>query len=92
MSKSASSDWASWADRWRHIFVPAATNSTFTTTSRSPPSLIGQGAIDCASGKEVAQHAEIIITMVPDTPHVASALFDADGVAAGLSPERSWST
>ncbi|MEI2699521.1 MAG: NAD(P)-binding domain-containing protein [Microthrixaceae bacterium] len=28
---------------------------------------------------------EIIITMVPDTPHVAAALFDAEGVAAGLS-------
>jgi 2-hydroxy-3-oxopropionate reductase len=53
-----------------------------------PPALIEQGAIDCPSGKEVAQRAEIIITMVPDTPHVAAALFDADGVAAGLSPGK----
>jgi 2-hydroxy-3-oxopropionate reductase len=53
-----------------------------------PPSLIAQGAIDCPSGKEIAQRAEIIITMVPDTPHVAAALFDADGIAAGLSPGK----
>ena len=44
----------------------------------APPALIAQGAVDCASGREVAQHAEIIITMVPDTPNVASALFDAN--------------
>lgn len=43
------------------------------------------GATVCANGKEVAQAAEIIITMVPDTPHVAAALFDENGVAAGLS-------
>jgi 2-hydroxy-3-oxopropionate reductase len=53
-----------------------------------PPSLIAQGAVDCPSGKEVAARTEIIITMVPDTPHVASALFDADGIAAGLSPGK----
>ncbi len=37
------------------------------------------------SAKEVAQNAEVIITMVPDTPHVEAALFGKDGVAEGLS-------
>ncbi len=50
-----------------------------------PASLVEAGGKACASGKEVAQNADIIITMVPDTPHVASALFDANGVAEGLS-------
>jgi 2-hydroxy-3-oxopropionate reductase len=50
-----------------------------------PPALVEQGAQACASAREVAQKADVIITMVPDTPHVAAALFDADGVAAGLS-------
>ncbi|HXN10322.1 MAG TPA: 2-hydroxy-3-oxopropionate reductase [Steroidobacteraceae bacterium] len=54
----------------------------------APLALISQGAIACASAKEVAQRSEIIITMVPDTPHVASALFDANGIAAGLSPGK----
>jgi len=53
-----------------------------------PPALVEAGGKACASGKAVAQAADIIITMVPDTPHVQSALFDADGIAAGLSPGK----
>ncbi len=50
-----------------------------------PASTVAAGGKACKSSKEVAQHADIIFIMVPDTPHVAAALFDADGVAAGLS-------
>jgi 2-hydroxy-3-oxopropionate reductase len=53
-----------------------------------PEALLAQGAVACGSGEEVARQAEVVITMVPDTPHVASALFDAGGVAAGLSPGK----
>src|SRR5579883_1054909 len=42
----------------------------------------------CKSPKEVAQHADIIITMVPDTPQVAEILFGEHGVAAGLTPGK----
>jgi 2-hydroxy-3-oxopropionate reductase len=54
----------------------------------APQTLIAQGAIQCASGKEAAERADIVITMLPDTPHVANALFDVDGIAAGLSPGK----
>ncbi len=50
-----------------------------------PPSLVEAGGKACGSGKEVAQKADVIITMVPDTPHVAAALFDPNGVAEALS-------
>ncbi|MCF3947729.1 2-hydroxy-3-oxopropionate reductase [Acidiphilium sp. AL] len=50
-----------------------------------PQDLIDQGATPCASGREVASQADIIITMVPDTPHVEAVLFDKDGVAEGLA-------
>jgi 2-hydroxy-3-oxopropionate reductase len=50
-----------------------------------PEELVRAGVIACRSGKQVAQQAEVVITMVPDTPDVASALFDAGGVAEGLS-------
>jgi len=50
-----------------------------------PPTLVDAGGVACASGKEVAQKSEIIITMVPDTPHVEAALFSDNGVAHGLS-------
>ena len=50
-----------------------------------PPALVDSGGVACASGKEVAQKSDIIITMVPDTPHVEAALFSDNGVAQGLS-------
>jgi 2-hydroxy-3-oxopropionate reductase len=56
-------------------------------TSRSgvPPELVASGAKPCASAREVAQKADVIITMVPDTPDVEKVLFSKDGVADGLS-------
>ncbi len=53
--------------------------------SAAPKELVDGGAVVCKSCKEVAQKAEIIITMVPDTPDVEAVLFGADGVAEGLS-------
>jgi len=60
---------------------------TLFLASRSgvPQELIAAGGKACASAKEVAQKADIIITMVPDTPDVEKALFGKDGVAEGLS-------
>ena len=42
------------------------------------------GGIACDSAKAVAQKAEVIITMVPDTPDVEQVLFGANGIAEGL--------
>ena len=50
-----------------------------------PQELIEGGGVACKSGKQVAQESEVVIIMVPDTPHVEAVLFGADGVAAGLS-------
>ena len=49
-----------------------------------PQDAIAAGVKACANGKEVAQASDIIITMVPDTPHVESALFAPGGIAEGL--------
>jgi 2-hydroxy-3-oxopropionate reductase len=46
-----------------------------------PQELVTAGGVACANGKEAAQKADIIITMVPDTPHVEAALFGENGVA-----------
>ncbi len=46
--------------------------------------LTDAGGKTCASAKEVAQKADIIIVMVPDTPDVEKVLFGANGVAEGL--------
>jgi 2-hydroxy-3-oxopropionate reductase len=50
-----------------------------------PASLVDAGGQARASGMEVAHNADIIFIMVPDTPHVAAALFAERGIAAGLS-------
>jgi 2-hydroxy-3-oxopropionate reductase len=53
-----------------------------------PEALVQAGGKPCASGKEVTRNADVIIIMVPDTPHVAAALFDPGGIAEGLSPGK----
>jgi len=50
-----------------------------------PQGLVDAGGTACANGKEVAEQSDIIITMVPDTPHVQAALFNEGGIAEGLS-------
>jgi len=51
-----------------------------------PAALREPGVTACATAREVAAQAEIVILMVPDTPDVEVVLFGADGVAAGLQP------
>ncbi|WP_448206271.1 2-hydroxy-3-oxopropionate reductase [Azospirillum sp. sgz302134] len=54
----------------------------------APEDLLSKGAKACSSGREVAEKADVIITMVPDTPHVEAALFGPNGVAEGLKPGK----
>ncbi|WP_425990116.1 2-hydroxy-3-oxopropionate reductase [Afipia sp. DC4300-2b1] len=53
--------------------------------SAASKDLVAAGATACKSGKEIAEKASVIILMVPDTPDVESVLFNAGGVAEGLS-------
>jgi len=55
---------------------------------RSIPDDLRAGATVVASPMAVAQAADIVITIVPDTPDVEAVLFAADGVAAGLAPGK----
>src|SRR5438132_6482125 len=47
--------------------------------------LLDGGGAECASPAEVAQKAEFIITMLPNTLDVERVLFGEKGVAAGLT-------
>jgi 2-hydroxy-3-oxopropionate reductase len=49
-----------------------------------PQELLAAGGKPCSSGKEVAQRAEVIFSMVPDTPDVDKVLFAPGGAAEGL--------
>jgi len=48
-------------------------------------SIAETNATRCESSTEVAKRADIVITMLPDTPDVAAVLFGEGGVAAGLT-------
>ncbi len=64
----------------------AAGHDLFVTTrSKVPPALAEAGAVACANAREVAQQADIVFVIVPDTPDVQKVLFDDEGVAQGLS-------
>jgi 2-hydroxy-3-oxopropionate reductase len=54
------------------------------TRSKVPGVLLEAGAVACANAQEVARHADIVFTMVPDTPDVEAVLFGHHGVADGL--------
>src|SRR5690606_12432755 len=47
--------------------------------------LTAAGGKACDSAKAVAQQADVIILMVPDTPDVEKVLFGPNGVSEGLS-------
>jgi 2-hydroxy-3-oxopropionate reductase len=58
------------------------------TRGKAPAELVAAGSTVCASAKAVAERADIVFTMVPDTPDVAAVLFGENGVAQGLSPGK----
>src|SRR6185369_10279993 len=55
------------------------------TRSAVPPALLEAGAVACANPTEVAQRADIVFLMLPDTPDVEKVLFGKNGVALGLT-------
>jgi len=54
------------------------------TRSRVPEAFAATSARQCASAAEVAKQAEVVFTMVPDTPDVDRVLFGPGGVAEAL--------
>jgi len=48
--------------------------------------LAGRGAIACTTSREVAERAEVVITMLPDAPDVELVLLGERGVLEGAAP------
>ena len=62
-----------------------AGNQLFVNTrGKLPDSVKASATVVCANAEEVARQADVIFTMVPDTPDVEAVLFGEHGVAAGL--------
>ena len=58
------------------------------TRGKTPDVLTEGGATLCTSNKGVAERADIIFLMVPDTPQVQEVLFADNGVVEGLTPGK----
>jgi 2-hydroxy-3-oxopropionate reductase len=64
----------------------AAGHDLFVNTRSSvPQALLGAGAVACTSPADVAKNADVIFTMVPDTPDVQKVLFGDNGIASALT-------
>lgn len=53
-----------------------------------PAELAAAGGTACANPREVAERADVVFTMLPDTPDVEKVLFGSPGVAEGLEPGK----
>ena len=63
----------------------AAGHTVFVhTRSKVAPAIAESRATQCMTARGVAERADIIFTMLPDTPDVERVLFGDEGVAAGL--------
>ncbi len=62
-----------------------AGHQLFVNTHGTAPEPFASKATVCASGAEVAQKADIVFVMVPDTPDVEKVLFGDNGVATSLT-------
>lgn len=58
------------------------------TRGKVPDDIAHSSATQCTTARGVAQRADIIITMLPDTPDVERVLFGDDGVLLGLNPGK----
>ena len=65
--------------------LAAAGHSLFVHTRSKVPAELASRATVLASAKAVAEQADVVFTMLPETPDVETVLFGANGVAAGLA-------
>ncbi|WP_332814216.1 2-hydroxy-3-oxopropionate reductase [Ramlibacter sp.] len=63
----------------------AAGHRLFVQTRSKVPASIAAAAMCCPTARAVAEQADVVFLMVPDTPHVEDVLFGETGVAAGLA-------
>ena len=55
------------------------------TRGRLPDGIAASSAVPCANATEVARQADVVVTMLPDTPDVEAVLFGENGIASGLA-------
>jgi 2-hydroxy-3-oxopropionate reductase len=67
------------------LHLAAAGHALFVhTRGKVPDAVAASTATVCPSATEVARRADVVFTMVPDTPDVEAVLFGENGIAAAL--------
>lgn len=69
-----------------HLLNAGYSVHVYDSVSETASKLVSQGGLACNYSREVAQKADIIFIMVPDTPDVEAVLFGRDGIAEGIRP------
>jgi 3-hydroxyisobutyrate dehydrogenase len=68
----------------RNLLNAGHTLTVFDLNQRSVDALTAAGAAPACSAKQAAVHADMVLTMLPSSPHVKSVYLGADGVLAGV--------
>jgi 2-hydroxy-3-oxopropionate reductase len=67
-----------------HLLKAGHTLYVYDIVPTAVAELQQQGAIACASSREVAEKVRTVFVIVPDTPHVEEVLFGCNSVAEGI--------
>lgn len=68
----------------RNLLAAGYRVSVHNRSQESVLALVAEGALDAGSARAVAGAADIVITMLPDSPDVESVVLGADGVLEGI--------
>lgn len=68
-----------------HLAAAGHRIATVTHRTAPPAALVESGLVVCGSPREVAEQADVVVLMLPDTPDVEKVLFAGGGVAEGLA-------
>lgn len=71
-----------------HHLISAGHQLFVFTRGKIPEAIATSSATQCTHARGVAERADIIFTMVPDTPDVEAVLFGQAGIAAGLTRNK----
>jgi 3-hydroxyisobutyrate dehydrogenase len=71
----------------RNLLKAGYTLTAYSRRLQAVEALIAEGARKAHSPQEVAEHSDVVITIVTDTPDVVQVILGENGVLAGLRPE-----
>lgn len=68
----------------RNLLAAGHSLAVFDVVRRNVDALTAAGAVAAASAREAANQAELVMTMLPSSPHVKAVYLGEDGVLAGV--------